>query len=124
MDPEIIAVRRITWLILGLAVVGCVTAMVWKGTAAGAGFLVGSIASWLSFRSLKGLTDALGNSLQKPRRHWVTAVLLGGRYLLFGLAGYAIVKYFEINLLAALAGLLVSAAALMIEILYELIHGT
>ena len=124
MELEVAAVRRITRLIVALALFGTCTVWIWKGPAAGAGFLLGSVASWLSFRSFRGLTDALGDTSRRRRRHWVMAVLMGARYLLLGLAGYAIVKYFEIDLLAALAGLLVSAAALMIEIVYELIHGT
>ena len=124
MEPERAAVRRIAWLMLSLSILGFGIAWIMHGPAAGAGFLIGSAISWLSFRSFKGLTDALGNPARRRRKHWFLAILMGGRYLLLGVLGYVIVKYFEINLLAALAGLLVSAAALTIEILYELIDGT
>jgi len=50
-------------------------------------------------------------------------VILGLRYLLIGAAIYAIVKYLEINLVAILLGLFVSVAAVIFEILYELIYA-
>jgi hypothetical protein len=48
------------------------------------------------------------------------AVLLSGRLLALFAAGYAIVKYLEVDLLAGVAGLLASALAALIEIILEL----
>ncbi len=50
------------------------------------------------------------------------AVFLGLRYLLLGLAAYAILKFSEISLTAALVGLFVPAGAVILEILIELIY--
>ena len=50
-----------------------------------------------------------------------TAIMLGLRYLLLAAAGYAILRYSEISLTAALVGLFVPAAAVVIEILYQLV---
>ena len=51
------------------------------------------------------------------------AIVFGMRYFLFGLVGYVIVKVFGISLLAVLAGLFVAAAAVVLEIIYELIYA-
>ncbi len=45
------------------------------------------------------------------------------RYLLLGCGGYVIVKFFGLNLTAALLGLFVAIAAVIFEILYELIYA-
>ena len=45
------------------------------------------------------------------------------RYLLVGAAVYVIVKVLEITLVAVLAGLFVSVAAVIIEILFELVSS-
>ena len=45
------------------------------------------------------------------------------RYLLLAVAGYVIVRVFRLNLAAALAGLFVAVAAVIIEIVYELIYA-
>lgn len=50
-----------------------------------------------------------------------SAALYGLRYLLLGGVVFVIIKYFEVSFLAVLAGLLVSVAAIILEILYELI---
>ena len=47
--------------------------------------------------------------------------MLGLRYVLLAAAGYVILRFSEISLTAALVGLFVSAAAVIIEILYQLI---
>jgi hypothetical protein len=51
------------------------------------------------------------------------AVILGLRYLLLGLGAYAILKFSEISLMAALVGLFVSTGAVILEILIELIYA-
>jgi hypothetical protein len=51
-------------------------------------------------------------------------VFVALRYLLLGAGGYVIVKVFGMNAIAAIAGLFVPVAAIIVEILYELVHGT
>jgi hypothetical protein len=50
-------------------------------------------------------------------------VLLGLRYVLLGAGAYVILKYTAISLPAALAGLFVPVAAVLIEILIELAYA-
>jgi len=92
----------------------------WQG---GCGFLLGGLLSYLNFRWLKRTVSALGQTAQsKPPRAWV-AVLSGLRYLLLGLGAYVIVRFSEIRLTAFLAGLFAPAAAVILEILFELIYA-
>ena len=50
--------------------------------------------------------------------------LLGMRSILFLVGAYAILNYFEANVLAALAGCFVAVSAVVLEVLLELIYGT
>jgi hypothetical protein len=114
------AVRRINRFTLILAFSGtlvCAAQWGWRGAA---GFTFGTLATWLNFRWIKHLVDSLGET-PKSRRAAVFAVLLGLRYVLLGAAGYVILKFFEVNLLATLAGLLTVVAAVIFEALYQLV---
>jgi hypothetical protein len=51
------------------------------------------------------------------------AVVFGLRYLILAAGAYAIVKYSELSLAAALAGLFVAVAAVLVEILFELVYA-
>jgi hypothetical protein len=113
------AVARIWKAMLVFAAAGAIVAFAWRGFAWGAGFALGSAISWLNFRWLKQLVDALGSQHAKPRH----AVKLGLRYLLLGGGAYVILKYSLISLPAACAGLFVSVAAVIVEILRELVYA-
>lgn len=94
----------------------------WRyGWTAGLGFLVGAAVSVINFRWLHRLADSLDPSAAQPPRKGLK-LLLPLRYVLFGVAGYVIVRYFRVNMLAALVGLFVAVAAVLVEILYELIY--
>jgi hypothetical protein len=112
---------RLSRFMVAFSVLGTLAVWYRFGLAAGAGFLVGAAVSMVNFRWLKQLAEAIG-SKGPPRKLW-RAVVFGGRYLLFGLACYVIVKVFGINVLAILAGLLVAAAAVLSEIIFELIYA-
>jgi hypothetical protein len=103
------------------AVAGAVGAYYFQGAPGGAGFSIGAAFSVANFRWMKQLAAALGGK-EPPKQLW-RAVFFGGRYLLFGAVCYGIVKVFGINVLAVLAGLFVAAAAVLLEILYELIYA-
>jgi hypothetical protein len=123
LDENYLA-RAAARMILFMAVMsigGALVLLVWQGWRWGLGFALGAVASWLNFRWLKKLVDSLGQAAAGRRLKNRTAVLLGLRYLLLAAAGYAILRFSEISLTAALVGLFVSAAAVIIEILYQLI---
>ncbi len=102
----------------GIALVGTVLALARWGVAAGLGFALGAAFSTLNFRLWHGAVRKVGGA-----RSPATA-LFGMRYILFALGGYAILNYFEANVLAALAGCFVAVAAVLLGILLELIYGT
>jgi len=113
------ALARIRKYMLAFSAAGAIAAFAWRGWTWGVGFVLGAAASWASFRWLKQIVDSLaGKAL--PR---CVAVLAGLRYLLLGGGAYAILRFSKINLLAALIGLFVSAAAVIIEIVFELLYA-
>ena len=114
------ALRRIAKTMLALAAAGAAAAAAWRGWTWGAGFAIGAAASWLNFRWLKQMVEALGAN--RPGRLRI-ALVAGLRYLILGAGAYAILRYSRISLPAALAGLFVPAAAVFIEILFELIYA-
>lgn len=115
------AYRRLNIFLWVFSGAGAIAAVVLNGIQGGLGFLIGAAFSALNFRWLKQLVHALG-AKGPPRRAW-RAVVFGLRYFLFGVAAYVIVKFFRINALSVLAGLLVAAAAVIAEIIYELIYA-
>jgi len=118
------AIGRIVRLSLVLTVCGTALYYAIGGWRGASGFLLGGLISYLNFRWLKRTVDSLGQAAggKKPPRASV-AVFLGLRYLLLGLGAYAILKFSEISLTAALVGLFVSTAAVILEILIELIFA-
>jgi len=115
------ALDRITRITAVLAIAGVLTALAWKGPRVAAGFLVGSLISLVNLRWWTSLANALGSSAKPPLRG--SAALLALRYVAAAAVIYVIVKFLEIALAAVLAGLFVSVAAVVIEILYELVSS-
>jgi hypothetical protein len=110
-------VRRIMQ-VLGAG--GTVLVTIRYGWQTGLGFLVAAIASYWSLGRWHHVVQSLGPEKIRVR-------IPVARFLLqFGLiaaVGYVIVKYLEVNRLAAVSGLLVGAAAVILEIFYELFYG-
>jgi len=114
--PEVARIWKVMWAV---AAGGAIALLLWRGWTWSAGWVIGSAVSALNFRWLKQLTDAIGGEAAKSRK----AVFLGMRYLLLGGGAYVILKYSPISLPAALAGLFVSVAAVIVEILFELVYA-
>ncbi len=115
------ALGRIRRLMVWLAVLGTAALGLWKGPAWAAGFLAGALAAMLNFRWLERVAAGLDPARGTRRLRW--AVLFGLRYVLLGAGGYAIVKVFGFSGLAILTGLLAAAAAVLAELIYELLHA-
>jgi len=120
LDIAVVRMRRIMWT---LGAVGSLFLLAWRGAAWGLGFAVGSLISIASFHYTHRFVMALGSAGAAKPRTW-KSVLLGARYLLIFGAVYAMMTVFGLNILAALCGLMIAAAAALLEILYEFIHGT
>ena len=113
------AVARIWKLIWVIGVMGAVALVAWRGWWWGAGWAIGTAVSALNFRWLKQLVLAIGEETAKPRK----AVFLGMRYVLLGGGAYVILRFSAISLPAALSGLFVSVAAVLVEIILELAYA-
>ncbi len=115
------AMRRLRAFMAALAIGGALAAGALRGWEWGIGFLAGALVSFLNFSWLHQLVASLGPGGRRPSRRLFAFLSL--RYAVFGLVGYVIVKYFGLDLTAAILGLFVAAAAVIAEILYELIYA-
>jgi len=113
------ALERIRKLTLALGAGGTLAALAWRGWTWGAGFAFGALISWLNYRWLKQIADALGAKAVRKR----VAVKAALRYLLLGGGAYVILRFSKISKLAAVAGLFIAAAAVIVEIVFELIYA-
>ena len=114
------ALDRIRKAMFAIAAGGAILAYAWNGWTWVTGFLLGAVASFINFRWMKQMVDKLGSV--RPVRTRV-AILAGLRYLLLGGGAYVILKYSFVSQRAALAGLFVSVAAVIVEILFELVYA-
>lgn len=112
-------VRRISRiiLVLGIAVAAGVAAV--KGFKTGLAFLIGASISYASFWGWRQIVAAFGPN-PKKRTAWFFVFRLVGLVAL----AYAIIKILGLNIAAAALGLLVSGAAVVLEIIYELIYAS
>lgn len=119
------AVARIYRWMAYITTAGTAAAFVGGGWPGATGFLIGAIASFLNFRWLTRLVYALSQTQTgegKPR--WKRyAILMGLRYLLLCVGAYVILNYTTLSLPAALTGLFISVAAVIVEILFELVYA-
>lgn len=106
-------IDRVAWVLAGGVTLGVAVLQGWR---AGVGCAIGAVLSFVNLQLWKRVANAVG-----PEGGGPSATALGLRYLLLGGVIFVIIKYFEVSLLAVLAGLLVSVAAVLLEILYELI---
>lgn len=115
MTPDIFerTVARIQRTMAFVAILGAMGALAWRGWIVSASFLVGALASWFNFRWLKGFVAGLGPDGKAS----VSAVFFVFRYLILAAGGYVILKYSKLSLPAALTGLFVPLAAVIIEAL-------
>jgi hypothetical protein len=113
------AVARIRKLTIALSVAGVIGMLLWRGWPWGLGFALGGGLSALNFHWLKRAASTIGTAQAKPRM----AVVLGLRYLILGGIAYVILKYSAISLSAMFWGLFVAVAAVVLEILFELVYA-
>lgn len=127
MDPDQAfldrALARIHISMAVLSAGGTVAAVIHGGWRWAVGFLLGAAASWINFRWLKQMVNSLGQAAAGKPPKLRVAVFLGLRYALLAAAGYVILKCSTISLAAGLIGLFVPAAAVILEILFELIYA-
>jgi hypothetical protein len=112
------AIRRISRLTLVLGLIGTAATASVRGIRDGLAFLIGASLSYASFWGWQELANAITPG-RKPRssRFFVFRMLA-----LAGLA-YVIIRFLGLNVAVAVAGLLISTAAVLLEIIYELIYA-
>ena len=123
------AERRIEWLTLAFGLVGAALVGVVWGWRMGAGVALGAVLAWLNFRWLKqGVTTlvdvsaAQGDSA-KGRVPRGTYLKFFGRFALLLLVVYVILSRSLLPAVAVFGGLFAVAAAVMIEVMWELVRG-
>ena len=114
------ALDRIAKAAFAIAAGGLIVVTVWRGWTWGAGFAIGAAASWLNFRLLKQIVDALGRA--RPVRKRLVA-MAGLRYALLAGGAYVILHYSSVSMTATLLGLFVAVAAVIVEICFELLYA-
>jgi|ERR1700733_3206499 ATP synthase I chain len=113
------AVRRISRIIPILGLAGAIGLAVLKGVPSGVAFLLGAAVSFTSFWGWRHLVDTLGPN-PKKRSHAFFVI----RLLALVAVAWVIIKFLGLNVAAAALGLLVSGAAVVLEIIYELIYAS
>ena len=116
------AIRRLYRWMAVCAAAGIVTVLIWRGWRDAIGFAVGSIFSALMFRWFHGIVDALGGEKAPPakaRLAWLGAL----RYAFIGAGAYVIMEVLHIDPAVIAGGLFIMAAAVILEILFQLIYA-
>jgi hypothetical protein len=112
------AIRRISRLIWILGLIGTVAAASLRGIRDGLAFLIGASLSYASFWGWQQIAHAITPG-RKPR----SSPFFVFRILAIVALAYVIIRFLGLNAAVAVAGLLVSAAAVLLEIIYELIYA-
>jgi len=111
------ALRRVRRFAVILGLTGTAAVLAAFGLRTAVGFMLGAALSILNFRGLSMLVNVIGGA--KPGAF--AAVLIALRYLLIGCAIYVIVRFLGVTPATVVWGLLAAFAAVILEILYELI---
>jgi ATP synthase I chain len=111
-------IRRITRIIFALALLGGSVLAGVKGFRIGISFLIGCAVSYLSFWGWQQVAAALGPT-PKKRSSWGFTI----RVMLLAALACVIIKFLGLDVASAVIGLLVSAAAVILELIYELIYA-
>lgn len=117
-DSYVRIIHRVTLAILLLGAAGTATCVVIKGWRFALGFFLGTCLSYLSFWRWQTVVESIGGASQERR--------MGGMVVRFAIlagAAYGIVKYLDVTPVAVFLGLLISAAAVIVSILFELIYA-
>ncbi|MGA2879678.1 MAG: ATP synthase subunit I [Bryobacteraceae bacterium] len=108
-------IRRVQWIVLVLGLVGALGLTFSRGIRTGTAFLIGAAISFTSFWGWQRVVDGLGpHPRQRGRLFFVLRLVA-----LVALA-CVIIKYLRLNVAAAAVGLLVSGAAVILELIFEL----
>ena len=111
-----ISLERVKVFTIFIGLAGAMAVLLWWGSMAAVGFLIGAGMSLVTLRSWIRISDGIGSGL-KPSVA-ASAVFLTLRYVVIAALIYAIVNVLGITPLAMIVGLLASFAAVILELLY------
>jgi hypothetical protein len=111
------ASARIARFMAGIAAIGTVVAFSRWGWKAGAGFLLGSAMSAVSYHWITRVVAAMAGGSRRG------TALLVSRYLILAVVAYVIVRFSPISITAALAGIFVFTAAVFVEVAFEIVYA-
>ncbi len=116
-----ISIPRIQRYALICGVTGTVLTLLARNAREAAGFLAGALLSMVTIESWSRIASSLNTETADTSKRSVVAsgVFLAVRYLVIGVAIYGIVKVLGVTPVVILLGLLVSFAAVLIEILKQ-----
>jgi hypothetical protein len=123
------AEKRVEWLTLALGVAGAVYAYLHWDWQAGAGVGLGALLAWINFRWLKQGVAALVavSTAQAGSEHArvpkTVYVKFFGRFALLLMVVYVILSRSILPMAEVLSGLFALVAAVMIELIFELVRG-
>jgi hypothetical protein len=113
---------RITRFAAALGALGVIATLALRGPRDAAGFLIGALLSLITVRSWFTLAEAIGASGELPGAGSVVFLIL--RYGLMAGAVYATINVLRSNPVALILGLLVSFAAVLLELLFGMKAST
>lgn len=123
------AERRIEYLTVVIGVTAAIGATAVWSWHVGAGLACGAILSWINYRWMKQGVDTLarlsstqGDS-EKPRVPAVVYVKGAGRYALLVVAGYVILRGFDLPAVSLVAGFFAAVTAAIIEMIGQLFRA-
>ena len=114
-----ISIPRIQRYALICGVAGTVITLLARNAREAAGFLAGALLSLITVESWSRVASALNPEAGKKTSIGASGVFLAVRYLVVGGAIYGIVKVLGVTPVVILLGLLVSFAAVVVEILRQ-----
>ncbi len=112
------ALNRMMRLAVGFGLAAVIVFLLRSGLRDAFGCAVGAVASILNLRWWRRLVSGIDPNASGRT---ISAVFLGLRYLILGAICFVIIRFLGVSLLALVAGLLISVAAVLAEIIYELV---
>lgn len=120
------ALGRIRRFILILGAAGVVVCLVWFGRTVTAGFLIGTVISYVNHTWLERVVSALGERItsgQSREQGGGIVVRAALRYALIALGAYVIFKVSKAGLYGFLGGICVTLGAVACEAALEMYSG-
>jgi hypothetical protein len=123
------AEHRIEWMTLAFGLAGALFVLIRWGWRPGAGVALGAALAWLNFRWLKqGVTALVKISTAQANSEHARVPMsvyakFFGRFALLLVVVYVILSRSWLPVAAVLGGLFAVVAAVMIELMWELVRG-